>query len=321
MKKQLSILLFTCLMSPFAGAQSEVHFQINHKLGSSTYSPNQSASNNLGDPFKIQRLDYYISEITLYHDGGQVTDITDHYILVKAARDGMLTSDVLGNYTISQLDSVRFGIGVDGSKNHSDISAYASNHPLSFQSPSMHWGWSAGYRFVAIEGMGGASMNQGWQLHGLGDANYGYATVVSSGTWDGSKLIIAIDADYEMALKDITVNGSLNYHGSSSHAVSLLNNFKNEVFSAGAANVSLEETESVNWALYPNPSSSEFAVSLSQADEADQVEIRDLSGKLIETQSFNYQNELNLELNLPGVYLISLIKDNAVIASQKLIIQ
>ncbi|MBK7304311.1 MAG: hypothetical protein IPI90_13940 [Saprospiraceae bacterium] len=25
--------------------------------------------------------------------------------------------------------------------------------PLAFQDPSMHWGWTSGYRFIALEGM------------------------------------------------------------------------------------------------------------------------------------------------------------------------
>ena len=193
--KKILLLIGLSIISHGLMAQSNVYFLLNHKLAGSPYSPNAMAANNLGDQFKIQRLDYYISEITLYHDAGQVTDITDHYILVKAGREYDLRLDSLGTYTISQLDSVRFGIGVDGGRNHSDISTYTPEHPLSFQSPSMHWGWTAGYRFVAIEGSTGASMNLGWQIHGLGDNNYGYVTVATNGVWNGSNLTIAIDAD------------------------------------------------------------------------------------------------------------------------------
>lgn len=309
-----------CLGVSSAWAQTDVHLLINHKLGPAVYNSNTTASNNLGDQFKINRLDYYLAEIVLYHDGGQATAVTDHYILVKAGREGSIRLDSLGSFAITQLDSIRFGIGVDAGKNHSDISTYASGHPLSYQSPSMHWGWAAGYRFVAIEGVTGTSMNLGWQIHGLGDNNYGYTTIVTSGTWSGNQLTIAIDADYEKALKDIAVSGSLNYHGSSSHAVGLLNNFKTEVFSAGSGSIGLTETTEPNWSIYPNPSSGICQIDLRNYDADMHVEIRDVRGQLLQVLAVQ-NKQLRIELESAGIYLVNLCQGSEILSTQKLIIQ
>lgn len=319
--KKFILFIGLSLMASSLMAQSNIYFLLNHKLGASLYSPSATASNNLGDQFKIQRLDYYISEITLYHDGGQSTDVADHYILVKAGREFDLKLDSLGSFNITQLDSVRFGIGVDGARNHSDISAYPSDHPLSFQSPSMHWGWTAGYRFVAIEGSTGPSMNLGWQIHGLGDNNYGYVTVVTNGVWNGNNLTVAIDADYEKALKDISVTGSLNYHGSSSHAVSLLNNFKNEVFTAGSGSVGLEETLDFHVHIYPNPSSGQFQIVFPSDPAGITIEVFNSEGK-----SVFYSHEVNeasvqLKLDAPGLYWVRVYNENQELALKQVIIK
>ena len=56
----------------------------------------------------------------------------------------------MGPWDIEGVRGVKLHLGVDPAHNHADPSTYASDHPLSLQNPTMHWGWSAGYRFMAI---------------------------------------------------------------------------------------------------------------------------------------------------------------------------
>lgn len=320
MKKIIFSLAICFGLSSAAWSQTEVHLLINHKLGSASLNSRQTGSNDLGNQFQIQRLDYYLAEITLYHDGGQETKLNDHYILVKALNEGPIRIDSLGNYPITQLDSIRFGIGVDGSRNNSDIATYPSDHPLSFQSPSMHWGWAAGYRFVAAEGLTGSNMNLNWQVHALGNSNYGYATVVISGSLSGNDLTIALDADYEKAFAGILVDGSLNYHGTSNQAVGLLDNFKSQVFSAGSGSIGLMETTNLEWSLYPNPSNGLCQIEIPANESGISAEVRDLSGSLIKVIALE-SVKTSIEIEEAGIYLLSLRKDQAVLSTQKLIIQ
>lgn len=300
-------------------AQVDVYFRINHKLGTTKFSTNHTASNNLGNNFQVDRLDYYISEITLIHDGGQQTPVTEHYIMVKAMEQ---TNDLLGNFNITRLEGVQFGIGVDPGKNHSDITTYPSSHALSFQSPSMHWGWAAGYRFIAIEGKSGAGMSQSWELHALGDNNYGYAMVNTTGTLAGTDLVIALDADYEEAMNNIAISGSLNYHGENGQAVTIMNNFKSLVFAEGAANIGLAEKDPARIQVAPNPANGDFHIDLIDGQGGDyRVQVMDLTGKMIYNQPAQASDRVELNIDRSGIYLVSLLKSGEITGTAKLVIQ
>lgn len=297
----------------------DVYLRINHLLGSVKFDPNHTASNDLGDNFNVKRLDYYISEITLIHDGGQQTQVAGHYLLVKAMEQ---TNDLLGSFNITTLEGIQFGIGVDPGVNHSDITLYTSGHPLSFQSPSMHWGWAAGYRFVAMEGKAGSAMNQSWELHALGDGNYGYASVNTAGTMDGNDLVVALDADYEQALKGIPVSGSLNYHGENQQAITIINNFKNSVFSEGNASIGIQENLLGLLEITPNPSSGRIYLQLAEGvNNNSTISIRDLTGRLIMERSFNSYPAMEVDIAHKGLYIVSLHEDGVLRGSSKLIIQ
>ncbi len=176
--KKIQFLLSFMLISLIASAQQNVKFNINHKLANSSFAFNQTTSNDLGDNFNFDRFEYYLSEIKLIHDGGQISSVANTWVLVDASQT---TSIDLGSFPITSLEGIRFSVGVETPANHNDPSLYSGNHPLSPKSPSMHWGWAAGYRFAAIEGKTGTSMNQIWQIHALGDANYRTQTVTTSG--------------------------------------------------------------------------------------------------------------------------------------------
>ena len=175
---QCFILLFVAIS---LNAQSSVNIQINHLLDGVLYENEVNTVNDLGNDFMIDRLQYYISGFSIKHDGGQVTEVKDLYVLVSLLNDSESTMIDLGELTFTTLESVNFNLGVDQEANHSDPSLYHPTHPLYPQSPSMHWGWSAGYRFVAMEGNSGASLNQTYEFHALGDANYYTFTIPTSG--------------------------------------------------------------------------------------------------------------------------------------------
>ena len=80
------ILLVCCvLLTSSVFGQSQVLFNIHHKLASEQFELEKIADNNINTPFQLTRLEYYISEISLIHDGGQETLVSDLYILVNAS--------------------------------------------------------------------------------------------------------------------------------------------------------------------------------------------------------------------------------------------
>ena len=128
--------------------------RINHELGTTPFALNTGAKNNLNDDFNISRLEYYLSQFTIVHDGGMETNMNNIYALVDAS---VATDIQLGNHNITSVEAVKFYIGVDSATNHTDPASYSSTHALAPKSPSMHWGWASGYRFAALEGKGGSS--------------------------------------------------------------------------------------------------------------------------------------------------------------------
>ena len=71
--RSLVVVIATFLCSQLLMGQTPVRFQINHMMGASAFQYGQTGTNNLGHDFQVDRMEYYISEITLIHDGGQQT--------------------------------------------------------------------------------------------------------------------------------------------------------------------------------------------------------------------------------------------------------
>ena len=107
--KKLYFFLSIIVLTSATYAQTDVYFKLNHKLGDTTFALNQVATNNGGiggnNQYKLTRLEYYIAEIKLIHDGGQETIVKDKWILVDASKN---TFDSLGNYDITNLESISF---------------------------------------------------------------------------------------------------------------------------------------------------------------------------------------------------------------------
>ncbi len=323
MNKILLITLISCIASFELNAQNNIMLNINHKLSDVDFELNEAAKNNMDHDFKITRLEYYISEISLLHDGGVETKIEDLWILVDAARE---TEVDLGQYDITSVEKIVFHIGVDRDHNHLDPSSYPSSHPLAPKFPSMHWGWTAGYRFVALEGHGGENLNQLVQLHGLGDDNYFTSEIDLDATAENDIISINIDADYTKALEDISVNSGVIVHGDNLQAQQCLENFRDYVFSPSSITSSIVKTDEINeFSVFPNPIVN--GVSSIKLDIEETANKYDLSIWSIEGRQLDYIHNVvdkqNIDLsNQPsGMYFINLITDGKMIMSEKVIIK
>ena len=315
------ILLLCLLYSMNTLAQNNIQLNIHHKLGEAEFEMNMAAKNNLDHDFKVNRLEYYISEIYILHDGEMETLLEDVYILADASEP---TQVDLGNHAINQIESMKFSVGVEKGANHSDPAAYPSDHPLAPQFPSMHWGWTAGYRFVAYEGRGGSSLNQIFQLHGLEDENYFQTSIPVTATAVDSQIIINIDADYTRALEDIQVNSGPIVHGGYGDAKKCLENFRDYVFSpSGAITSTIDISEINHFKVFPNPSldgQSTIALSTSK-NLIYQIEVVDVLGRVVQVFD-KVQGSDNLDLNIKqsGMYFVNLIKEGELVKNQKLVV-
>ncbi len=299
---------FALAISLSAVAQQQVTLQIDHWLDGTPFSNSAVAANNSGQEFDAARLEYYISEISLIHDGGQETLVPGTWVLANAS--SMTTAD-LGQHSISSLEAVRFGIGVDPAVNHLDPSTYPSNHPLAPRSPSMHWGWAAGYRFVAMEGQSGAGLAQNYEIHALGDDNYFVQTIPTQGVMEGGDLIVKLNADYVQAMYSVNVASGPIVHGETGIARDLLENFRDRVFTSVEGNgpVGIEEFAHGHLTLYPNPTLGSVRVSTTGIDHADVLRVHDALGRAILDLPFNNTADMIVELPDAGMYRISILQD------------
>lgn len=307
----INILFCTGLfLSGNAIAQTPIELHITHKLAGKQFTLDTVAQNNLGNDFTITRLQYYISKISIKHDGGLVTKLPNHYVFVDAEQNVV---DELGSLDITNVESISFSIGVDSVRNHADPSLYPSTHPLALRSPAMHWGWVSGYRFVAIEGMAGAGLSKAWGIHALGDQNYFETTVTVSGVTGAGRIVIPIQAEYTEAVKNIMVSTGLTLHGEDAEAVTLLTNFQTSVFSAGIpVGVNKVNQADVNVDVYPNPSvNNTVSVSFKNIPGKATVNVYDIQGRLV-TSSAKAQNEkaVSLHISNSGIYTVKVQPEN-----------
>jgi hypothetical protein len=320
MKKFILLLITFCTLNVYVFAQNNVQLNIHHKLNGEDFEMNMASSNNIDHNFNVTRMEYYISEISIIHDGGTETGIKDFWILANASASTQID---LGDHPIDAVEAIHFHIGVDPDHNHLDPSSWPAGHPLAPTFPSMHWGWTPGYRFIAYEGNGGNTLSQLCQLHGLGDDNYFKTEIPLTTTAQNNVVTINLDADYARALEDIALNGGVIVHGEDGEAKQALENFRDYVFSpSDNVNSTVDFSEVSSFNVFPNPTQSgatNFMVAATE-NRTYQVAISDILGRQIQYFSEVKSNTtIDLTLNNSGLFIVSLIKDGQTVISKKLI--
>lgn len=305
MNKTTVLTLALMCTALIATAQKNVYLNITHKLGTSGFGFNQTAQNNLAQDFRITRVDYYLSGITIIHDGGQELAVPGHYILVKGNSN---LSDLLGSFNVSNVEKIKFSVGVESPTNNSDPALYTAPHPLAPQNPSMHWGWSSGFRFVALEGKSGSNFGTVFQMHGLGNANYFTQTQTAAVVSNNSDIYIHLEADYTQALKGVDVNAGPIDHGVNATDLKVLQNFRDFVFKPGlATSLVSQQANAAALELYPNPAGDWLYIKATGAVLPATVEIRDVSGRLLAAMDYTENQAIDLRALTQGLYSLSLL--------------
>jgi hypothetical protein len=300
--------------------QNNVSLKINHKLGDADFAFNTEATNNMDNQFNVDRLEYYMSGFTLFHDDTS-TEISDLYFLVRANEETVLD---LGIFDIDNITEIRFHIGVDEEPNHSDPSSYSSDNPLSPQFPSMHWGWAAGYRFIAMEGKAGASLNQEYQLHGLGDDNYFETRQVVTPTITTEGILIELDADYTRVIEDINVSSGVISHGETGAAKIALENMKNHVFSQTGSVSDVTDYNAISkLEVFPNPTTNqEIQISIETVNsEAVDLQLFRADGSLVNSKTVSGNNTTVVQLDAKGFYFLRVLQNGQTVGYQKIVAQ
>ncbi len=298
-------------------AQTDVYLKINHKWNGNTFIGKPTVSQSGSSAFFIlTRMEYYMSGFEIIHDSGMVTPIPGKYLLVNADDTSF---EFLGSFNLSNIEGISFHIGVDSAANHSDPSLYEGNHPLKLKFPSMHWGWASGYRFIAFEAGTGVNMNEMASIHTLGNKNYHKQTQTVSANQFGSDLIINLDAEYANGFNSITIDPNLFYHGDLEDAKTLIENFRDYVFSGSTVGITASKMKQPSFSIYPNPTSGIIGVSTPDIPSLF-YEVRGLSGKLINKGFVQNGQQLDLRDYESGIYLIQFFDEQGFIKSEKVVL-
>ena len=159
--------LFLFLFGSSLLAQKNVFLNISPVFNDAPLQMGVEVQHNNGEAYALDHFDYYVSDVILTHDGGQLTTVQQAIYLVEPDNHVLY----LGLVDVENIEQLEFTVGVPNRFNTqqgieaADISTYPETHPLSFQSPSMYWGWSFGYMPMIIGGSEGASY---FELHSVG---------------------------------------------------------------------------------------------------------------------------------------------------------
>ncbi len=224
-----AIALSTFLSLGLHAQSTEVQLHFNHQLNGvpmvyGTYTEQDGYS------WFASRVAYYVSQIEVLHDGGTWTAVEDTWLLVDA--EGTETVS-LGTFPLTQVEGLRFYIGVEPAYNNEDPATYPADHPLAYQTPSMHWGWTSGYRFACMEGQAGSVIGH-FEFHGLGNANYHQVELLGDAVAESGVQVFYINADYAQAVKGFNLSLGPLEHSETGRAAQFLQAFADDVFSRGS---------------------------------------------------------------------------------------
>lgn len=264
MKQLLTIFLFSLLVSAtaFGQASNEVIFSFDHKVGSESLILNETVFTIWnGKKAVLTRAEFYISEAGIQHPDGSKMPLTDQFLLVNA--NNPTAEFGLGIWPVEAAHGATLHIGVPSALNHLDPAIYPADHPLAPKNPAMHWGWSAGYRFLVAEGKidnnGDGVPETVFQWHNLGDALY--KTVELTGLEEAKNGVLHLHflIDYVQLFKSLAMTGNLTQHGSASANVKMMSNAATENFLTMPMIISAHEVQANSQKVVatPNPFSTE----------------------------------------------------------------
>lgn len=300
-------------------AQTSVKFGINHQLKGEKFDVLTVASNAEGDEFKLYRVSYFISGIEISHDGGENIKLPETYLYVDGFRQEVFE---LGEHEIGNVDSIIFYLGIDSATNHSDPAQWPADHALAPKFPAMHWGWQAGYRFLAVEGNAGEELKTNFQAHAVGNEFYFKMAIATQAKQTDEEAIIALNADYEGLLDGIQLSSGFISHGNEGEAITAMENLRDRVFTSndGVLSTPKQLTESA-FSLYPNPvTAGVLYLNLDDQSSIERIEVVDVLGQTVATQVLSADSP-RLNISKPGSYWVIAYDNNGSVARRAFVVQ
>ena len=180
-----ALLTFSCSNDDNASNEvtgsGNLKIEFDHVYGDADFIPGTIYTNSNGEAVKISKAKYIVSNIVLTKEDGSTVTVpkSQSYFIVDEFTSAStllnLPNIPAGNYT-----KIKFGIGVDQEQFNLGA-AGQGNFLTTAQDAGMMWSWSAGYKFLALEGMFTSATQTTeamFQVHtGQTGTNYNYAEI------------------------------------------------------------------------------------------------------------------------------------------------
>lgn len=179
---------------PVPGASLVIAFD--HYAGSAPLRLDTVAyRNDLGQPFMVTMLKYYIGLIRLDEEGGSSVSFKDYYLVDE--EDEASGSIALSNIPAGRYTGISFLVGVDSAGNCSGAQAGALD-PVH----GMFWAWNTGYIFFKLEGKSASSALPGhiFEYH-IGGYKAPAVSVRRISLRFPQPLVVAGGGDHHLAIK------------------------------------------------------------------------------------------------------------------------
>ncbi len=299
------LLLLALFPAAFASAQSAYKVYFTPKVDNQHFGLGDLLTDDNGKKMTIDHFNYYISHLHVIHDGGQDLDLSDTVFLIKHNN----FSFDLGELNITQLEKIKFGVGVPYELSHLDISQYPENHPLSYQSPSMQWGWAAGYMHMIVGGMADSDNDElpdaYFELHNLGDGNYYEIEldVTATNEAGGKSIYIDCNLDTWLGTTDLGTNG-VKHNSTGVNYTVMKNVILRPVFTSSVNAAIQENALQTGEAFFFRNTSGNF-LKWSGMQDLQGLRLLDLNGKLLLEQELKLSSgETELGTLKSGAYFV-----------------
>lgn len=310
------ILTFCCFLTATSFAQKAVYLHLQPKVNGVDFQLNTNYTALDNKVFKLDHFDYYLSEIILTHDAGQEINLSQDIFLVEPENHTFL----LGNFDLNLIEQLNFTVGVPKKWNlqsgaeSQDISLYPETHPLSFQTPSMYWGWLSGYMHMIIGGFSDSHSDGDpdayFELHNLGGNNQQLVELnVTQTTTSANQIDIYVDCNIEQWIKNIPLATVGVSHDEVGVNKTILDNVQVEPVFTLANSASLAEIENSKITTWTE--NQILFVKWETLKEGNKCNIIDQQGKLVQTQlMLNTEGTINFKNLKSGFYLLQLEDKN-----------
>lgn len=285
--KKLLFCAFTLLGLSSVG-QKNVFISLSPKFAGADLQMGVDYTSINGVVLNLDHFDYYLSDLHVIHDGGQDLDLSDTVFLVEPLNNVLY----LGFLDVTTIEQLNFAVGVPAIVNTSagteaiDISVYQEGHPLSFQDPSMYWGWTSGYMHMIIGGLADSNTDGTadalFELHNVGNNNYRYVQLPVIQTNSTTDIItVAVNCNVDYWLKDISIETVGSLHGSNGANMEVMKNVETEPVFTQPSTASSQELVATSGGIFASQNTSDVTINWSNINNISSFAVSDINGRVI----------------------------------------